>query len=69
MRNTIIPQFKNALPSDLVSNIKETTIWTNNGNGDDEPVSSIFITSTQDTIYLLAEFEVFGTRSQANQYE
>jgi hypothetical protein len=69
MRKTIIPEFKNALPSDLVSNIKTTTIWTHNttGGSDNNNVSNV--TTTQETVYLLAEFEIFGLRNYANQYE
>lgn len=69
MRKTIISEFKNALPSDLVSNIKTTTIWTHNTTGGSGNNSVSNVTSTQETVYLLAEFEIFGSRSYANQYE
>ena len=68
MKRTIIHQFKSALPSDLVNNIKTTTIWTHNNNGGTNNNASS-VTSTQETVYLLAEFEIFGSRSYANQYE
>ena len=69
MRKTIIPEFKNALPSDLVSNIKTTTIWTHNTTGGRDNNSDSNVTATQETVYLLAEFEIFGSRAYANQYE
>lgn len=69
MKTTIIPQFKKALPSDLVNNIKTTTIWTHNTTGGSENNSGSNVTSTQETVYLLAEFEIFGSRTYANQYE
>lgn len=68
MKQTIIPQFISALPSDLVNNIKTTTIWTHNNNGGTNNNAGS-VTSTQETVYLLAEFEIFGSRSYANQYE
>lgn len=69
MKQTIIPQFKNALPTDLVSNIKTTTIWTHNVNGGSDNDYAFNVTSTQETIYLLAEFEIYGKRGWANNYE
>ena len=69
MKTTIIPQFKEALPSDLVNNIKTTTIWTHNTTGGSRNNSSSNVTSTQEDVYLLAEFEIFGSRAYANQYE
>ena len=69
MKKTIIPQFKSALPSDLVNNIKTTTIWTHNNTGGSGNESASNVTSTQETVYLLAEFEIFGVRSYANKYE
>lgn len=69
MKKTIIPQFKNALPSELVSNIKTTTIWTHNNTGGGDNNTASNVTSTSETIYLLAEFEIFGKKSYANLYE
>ena len=69
MRKTIIPEFKNAMPSDLVNNIKTTTIWTHNTTGGRDNNSDSNVTATQETVYLLAEFEIFGSRAYANQYE
>lgn len=67
MRNNTLPVVKAALPSDLQAVIKTTTLYTDNtGNGSD--VAS-YVTSTQDTLYLLAEFETFGARRSANSAE
>lgn len=67
MRNTVIPSFKQALSSSLKSVIKTSTIYTDNVGGATNVDSNI--SSTTDTIYLAAEFEIFGKRSQANFYE
>lgn len=69
MKQTIIPQFKNALPRDLVNNIKTTTIWTHNTIGGSNNNNASNVTATQETVYLLAEFEILGLRGYANQYE
>lgn len=67
MRNTIIPSFKQALSSSLKSVIKTSTIYTDNVGGSTNVSSNI--STTTDTIYLAAEYEIFGTRKFANQYE
>lgn len=67
MRNTVIPSFKQALSSSLKSVIKTSTIYTDNVGGATNVDSNI--SSTTDTIYLAAEFEIFGQRSWANSYE
>lgn len=67
MRNTIIPSFKQALSSSLKSVIKTSTIYTDNVGGATDVDSNI--SSTTDTIYLAAEFEIFGQKSYANSYE
>lgn len=67
MRNTIIPSFKQALSSSLKSVIKTSTIYTDNVGGGTNVSSNI--STTTDTIYLAAEYEIFGTRTFANQYE
>ena len=56
-----------ALPSDLRSAIKATTKYTDNTGGGQNNASSV--TATTDYLFLLAEFEVFGTRSYANSAE
>lgn len=68
MRKTVIPAFKQMLSSSLKGVIKTTTIYTdnvgNNGGNVDANISA-----TTDTIYLAAEYEVFGARTYANSYE
>ena len=63
MRSAVMPLIKAALPSDLQAVIKTSTIFTapNTGN--------IELTATQDEVFLLAEFEVFGTHSRASAQE
>ena len=56
-----------ALPSDLRAVMQPVTKYTDNtGNSSN---SSGNVTATTDYLFLLAEFEVFGTRYGANQYE
>lgn len=56
-----------ALPSDLRAVMQPVTKYTDNtGNSSN---SSGAVTATTDYLFLLAEFEVFGSRSGANQYE
>lgn len=56
-----------ALPSDLRAVMKSVTKYTDNtGNGSN---SSGNVTATTDYLWLLAEFEVHGSRNYANQYE
>ena len=66
--NTIIPAFINAMPSDLQNALKTITKYTDNANATSHDTSS-YVTATQDKVFLLAEFEIFGTRSYANSYE
>lgn len=54
MKSTICPAFKNALPSDLKSNIRAVTKWQNDGNSSSGQSSS-------NEIWLLSEMEVFGS--------
>lgn len=63
MRKNIMPLIKAAFPSDLQAVIKTSTIFTapNTGN--------IALTETQDEVFLLAEYEVFGTRTNASSQE
>ena len=53
MKSTICPAFKNALPSDLKSNIRAVTKWQNNG-------ASTSGQSSSNEIWLLSEMEIFG---------
>ena len=59
MKSTICPAFKNALPSDLQSNIRAVTKWQNNGNSTSGQSSS-------NEIWLLSEMEIFGSANQSN---
>lgn len=63
MRKNVMPLIKAAFPADLQAVIKTSTIFTapNKGN--------IALTATQDEVFLLAEYEVFGTRKHASTQE
>ena len=63
MRKNIMPLIKAAFPSDLQAVIKTSTIFTAPDTGDVE------LTSTEDEVFLLAEFEVFGSRTNASSQE
>ena len=67
MRSTTLPLVKAALPSELTSVIKTTTIYSDNTGGGSDVAS--YVTATQDDLYLLAEFEIFGARTNANSAE
>ena len=69
MRGTIIPAFKAALPSDLKAVLGSCTKYTHNTTGGSSNDSSSNVTATTESVFLLAEYEVFGTRSYANSYE
>ena len=56
MKSTICPAFKNALPSDLKSNIRAVTKWQDNG-------ASTSGQSSSNEIWLLSEMEIFGSAS------
>ena len=67
MRTATIPEFINCLPSDLQDVLKAVNKYTDNtGNSSDVAAN---VTATQDKVFLLAEYEIFGARSYANQYE
>lgn len=63
MRKNVMPLIKAAFPADLQAVIKQSTIFTapNTGN--------IELTATQDEVFLLAEYELFGTRKHATTQE
>ena len=63
MRKNVMPLIKAAFPSDLRAVIKPSTIFTTQGNGDGA------CTETEDEVFLLAEYEVFGTRTWASTQE
>ena len=66
MRSDVMPLIKAAFPADLQAVIKPSTIYTDNeGGGTDNVVP----TATQDDVFLLAEYEVFGTITYASTQE
>ena len=67
MRNNTLPVVKAALPTELTSVIKTTTLYTDNTGGGSDVAS--YVTATQDQLYLLAAFEIFGARANANTAE
>ena len=67
MRSTTLPLVKSALPSDLQAVLKTTTIYSDNTGGGSNTAS--YVTATQDELYLLAEYEIFGVRNYANSAE
>ncbi len=67
MRKTICPAFLAALPTEWQNVIVACTKYSDNTGGGSDTAS--YVTATQDKIWLLGEFEVFGTRSGANSAE
>lgn len=67
MRTTIIPAFKACLPSDLQAVLKTVTKYSDNTGGGSDTAS--YVTATSEEVFLLSEFEVFGTRTYANSVE
>ena len=63
MRGNVMPLIKVAFPADLQAVIKPSTIFTAPDTGD------IALTATEDDVFLLAEYEVFGTRTFASTQE
>lgn len=67
MKNTVIPSFKQALSSSLKNVIKTTVIYTDNtgttsiGSAGSNIASNV--TATTDSIYLPAEYEIFGEKN------
>ena len=63
MRKNVMPLIKAAFPSDLKAVIKPSTIFTTQGSGNGA------CTATEDEVFLLAEFEIFGSRKYASTQE
>lgn len=63
MRKNVMPLIKAAFPADLQAVIKPSTIFTTQGSGNGA------CTATQDDVFLLAEFELFGTSTYASTQE
>ena len=66
MRKNIMPLIKAAFPADLQAVIKQSTIYTDNTGGS---TIDVVPTATQDDVFLLAEYEIFGTRTYASTQE
>jgi len=54
------------LPEELRAVMKSVTKYTNNTGGS---AASSAVTATTDYTFLMAEFEIFGAKTNANQYE
>lgn len=67
MRTKIIPTFKACMPSDLQAVLKTVTKYSDNHGGSSHTASDV--TATSEEVFLLAEWEVFGTRTNANSAE
>lgn len=65
--NPMANSFMAALPSDLRDVMKSVTKYTDNTGNSSNTANAV--TATTDYLFFLAEFEVQGTRSYANQYE
>ena len=63
MRKNVMPLIKAAFPADLQAVIKPSTIFTTQGSGNGA------CTATEDDVFLLAEYEVFGSISYASTQE
>ena len=63
MRKNVMPLIKAAFPSDLQAVIKPSTIFTTQRSGDGA------CTATEDDVFLLAEYEIFGEHSYASAQE
>ena len=68
MRQTLMPQFLNLLPDEWQSVITETKKYTDNVGGGSGSIQEN-ITSTNDKVFLLSEFEIFSTTYYVNSYE
>ena len=61
-------RFMGAIPSALRNALKSVTKYTDNTGGGGGSVSN-YVTATTDYIFLLSEYEVFGTITNGNTYE
>lgn len=67
MRTVICPAFKSAMPLELQAVLKPVTKYSDNVGGNSSPASNV--TASNDTIFLLSEYEVFGKAGYANDAE
>lgn len=63
MRKNVMPLIKASFPADLQAVIKPSAIFTTQGSGNGA------CAATEDEVFLLAEFEVFGTITYASTQE
>ena len=63
MRKNVMQLIKAAFPADIRAVIKPSTIFTTQGSGDGT------CTATEDDVFLLAEYEIFGSRTFASTQE
>ena len=66
MRKNVMPLIKAAFPSDLKAVIKTSTIYTDNTGGG---TANVVPTATEDDVFLLAEYEVYGAKRFASSQE
>lgn len=64
---TCMAQWKNCFPSDLQAVIRTTTLYTDNTGNSSTDASAV--TSNENQVYYLAEYEVFGVNKYANTNE
>lgn len=69
MKKSICVKLFNALPLEWRHVIKTITKYTDNTGIASSSSSSANVTATAERIFLLAEYEVFGARTNANTYE
>ena len=66
---TIMPQWKTCFPSDLQAVIKSSTLYTDNRGNTSSSASVSVITANSNEVYYLAEYEIRGSTSNANDNE
>ena len=64
MRNVVMPLIKAAFPTDLQAVVKTSSIYSEQISG-----NNITMAAFNEEVYLLAEYEVFGTRTYATTSE
>ena len=69
MRNTLIPAFINAMPSDLQAVLKTVNKYTDNAVNVSKHDQSSYVTATSDKVFLLTDNEIRGSYAWINQYE
>ena len=67
MRTEVCAEFKSVLPSDLKSVLKTVTKYTDNGGNASYAATNV--TATEEEIFLLAEFEVWGKTTYGHPSE